>query len=290
MANTGTKQEKLDKAKASNYGVDVKFIHPAEPLKPREASPIPFNKVDNSLKELAEQKKPNKYAEIAKSFASNVAANVASNSVVNALADKFQRKSVEEDQKKALQAQQAQAPSLHKLANDSGDRLHTKSDNKEVAQSIAAVAKHKGWTEIKIEGTESFRKEVWIEATARGLKVDGYVATKQDQVQADMRASELAKERKSEIVNSVQNTSAIQNSVQNTSAKQNSNVTDLQQHKQENQQTRQTVQAPTMQVAAAPKQSAYQAGKSQAQVPMPVAAQAQANKSANKSMGKSASR
>ena len=279
MANTGTKQEKLDKAKANNYGVDIKFIHPMEPVKPREVAAMPFNKVDNSLKEVAEQKKPNKYAEIAKSFASNVAGNLASNSVVNAMTDKFQKKSLEEEQKKTLQVQAA-APTLHKLANDSGDKLHTKSDNKEVAQSIAAVATHKGWTEIKVEGTESFRKEVWIEATARGLKVDGYVATKQDQVQANMRASELAKERTSQNINSVQNTSNIQNSVQNTSNQQKSNVTNLEQHK-----------TPAIKVEVQPKQSAYQAGKTQSQVPtLPLTAQAQNKQSASKTMARSATR
>ncbi|MNH94176.1 hypothetical protein D3C73_467920 [compost metagenome] len=36
------------------------------------------------------------------------------------------------------------------------------------------VARHRGWTRLKVEGDEAFRREVWIQARAQGLDVSGY--------------------------------------------------------------------------------------------------------------------
>ena len=36
------------------------------------------------------------------------------------------------------------------------------------------VAQHRGWSRLKVEGEEAFRREVWVQARAMGLQVKGY--------------------------------------------------------------------------------------------------------------------
>jgi hypothetical protein len=60
---------------------------------------------------------------------------------------------------------------------DRGARLVTPSENTEVVKSLIAIAEARGWKEISITGTERFRKEAWVAASALGLKVRGYTPT-----------------------------------------------------------------------------------------------------------------
>src|SRR5271167_3626210 len=57
---------------------------------------------------------------------------------------------------------------------DRGARLVTSSENTEVVKSLIAIADARGWQAITVSGTERFRKEAWVAATAAGLKVRGY--------------------------------------------------------------------------------------------------------------------
>ena len=41
----------------------------------------------------------------------------------------------------------------------------------------------KGWKELKVSGSESFRRSVWLEASRRGMAVRGYEPKPQDQLQ-----------------------------------------------------------------------------------------------------------
>jgi hypothetical protein len=63
---------------------------------------------------------------------------------------------------------------------DKGNRLETRSNNEEVASNLVKIAEARGWDEIKVSGSETFRKEVWAEAAARGMQVKGYTPTEQD--------------------------------------------------------------------------------------------------------------
>jgi hypothetical protein len=36
------------------------------------------------------------------------------------------------------------------------------------------VAQHRGWSRLKVEGEEGFRREVWVQTRAMGLEVQGY--------------------------------------------------------------------------------------------------------------------
>lgn len=65
---------------------------------------------------------------------------------------------------------------------DKGNKLETRSDSESVAKSLVRIAEARGWDEIKVSGSEAFRKEVWLEAVQRGMSVKGYRVTEQDKL------------------------------------------------------------------------------------------------------------
>jgi putative DNA primase/helicase len=60
---------------------------------------------------------------------------------------------------------------------DHGRRLSTASENTEVIGSLIDIARFRGWQEITVEGTESFRREAWHQARLLGVAVRGYKPT-----------------------------------------------------------------------------------------------------------------
>jgi putative DNA primase/helicase len=60
---------------------------------------------------------------------------------------------------------------------DHGPKLTTRSENTEVIRSLVAIAQERQWQEIKVTGTERFRKEAWFAARLAGLEVRGYTPT-----------------------------------------------------------------------------------------------------------------
>jgi Large polyvalent protein-associated domain 7 len=57
---------------------------------------------------------------------------------------------------------------------DHGAKLTTRSENTEVIRSLVAIAQAREWGEVKVIGTERFRKEAWFAARIAGLEVQGY--------------------------------------------------------------------------------------------------------------------
>jgi hypothetical protein len=57
---------------------------------------------------------------------------------------------------------------------DKGSKLTVQTHNKAVIQDLIAIAKARNWQEIKITGTQDFRREVWRQSYAAGLDVTGY--------------------------------------------------------------------------------------------------------------------
>ena len=57
---------------------------------------------------------------------------------------------------------------------DRGQRLTTPSENSEVIRSLVSIAKARGWGDIVVRGTDSFRREAWFAAKLQGLEVRGY--------------------------------------------------------------------------------------------------------------------
>ena len=68
----------------------------------------------------------------------------------------------------------------HLAFEDRGTRIKTNSNNAKVAGSMLDVAQAKGWTDIKVKGQETFRREAWLQATARGMEVKGYRPRSED--------------------------------------------------------------------------------------------------------------
>lgn len=60
---------------------------------------------------------------------------------------------------------------------DRGRRLTTPSENTEVIRSLVTIAQARGWREIVVRGTDSFRREAWFAAQLMGLEVRGYQPT-----------------------------------------------------------------------------------------------------------------
>jgi Large polyvalent protein-associated domain 7 len=60
---------------------------------------------------------------------------------------------------------------------DHGSKLTTRSENTEVIRSLVAIAQAREWGDIKVTGTERFRKEAWFAARLVGIEVKGYKPT-----------------------------------------------------------------------------------------------------------------
>lgn len=74
---------------------------------------------------------------------------------------------------------------------DKGNKLETKSNSENIAESMVRIAEARGWDEIKVSGSESFRRDAWIEAASRGMHVKGYNPSEQDKVALAQRTKEL---------------------------------------------------------------------------------------------------
>lgn len=63
----------------------------------------------------------------------------------------------------------------NKLAfEDKGKRLATEHNDPEIARSMVELAQAKGWSTIKLKGTDEFKREVWLQASLKGMDVQGY--------------------------------------------------------------------------------------------------------------------
>ena len=72
---------------------------------------------------------------------------------------------------------------------DKGNKLETKSNSEAIAESMVRIAEARGWDEIKVTGSETFRKEVWLEAASRGMHIKGYSPSEQDKAELAKRVS-----------------------------------------------------------------------------------------------------
>ena len=66
---------------------------------------------------------------------------------------------------------------------DKGARIATRAEDPMVAASMVELAVAKGWKELQVTGSESFRRSVWLEAAKRGMAIRGYEPKPQDELQ-----------------------------------------------------------------------------------------------------------
>ena len=75
-----------------------------------------------------------------------------------------------------------------KLAfKDKGAAVISASNDERVARAMATMAEAKGWKTIKVSGHPDFQREVWMEASLRGLQVRGYTPDERDRKALDDR-------------------------------------------------------------------------------------------------------
>lgn len=84
----------------------------------------------------------------------------------------------------------------HLAFKDTGSRIVTHNNDQKVAFAVAAMAEAKGWSEIRVSGHPDFRRNVWLEAADRGLKVKGYEPNQHDLLA--LKEREDAKRRESD--------------------------------------------------------------------------------------------
>jgi|GEM_PF-6233260 len=72
---------------------------------------------------------------------------------------------------------------------DRGDKLETPSSAPQIAKSLVAIAEARGWDELRVKGTDGFRREVWLEASSRGIHVDGYKPSEIDKAELERRSA-----------------------------------------------------------------------------------------------------
>lgn len=71
-------------------------------------------------------------------------------------------------------------------ANSIGSRR----EDLNTVRAMLTLAEARGWSEVKVSGTADFRREMWIEAQARGIVAQGYKASDLDRQEADRRRAE----------------------------------------------------------------------------------------------------
>jgi hypothetical protein len=70
------------------------------------------------------------------------------------------------------------------------DRLTTRLASTQVIHDMLAVAEHRAWRVVHLRGSLEFRREAWLEASARGIEPRGYQPTDHDrQAMAHRRAA-----------------------------------------------------------------------------------------------------
>lgn len=79
-------------------------------------------------------------------------------------------------------------------------KIATHSTDKRLIEDMMAVAKAKGWQDIKLSGSQEFRREAWLQAESQGIATKGYTPK-----QSDLAALEtLRQERSTNMITPVQ--------------------------------------------------------------------------------------
>jgi hypothetical protein len=71
---------------------------------------------------------------------------------------------------------------------DKGNKLQTHSNSEQITEVMVAIARARGWDEIKVSGSETFRREVWLEGSAHGMRVKGYRPSAVDEAELAKRS------------------------------------------------------------------------------------------------------
>lgn len=73
---------------------------------------------------------------------------------------------------------------------DRGRKLSTALVNKTVSKNMVDVAEARDWKVLEVKGKPDFRREVWLEATSRGILTKGYKPNEKDYAELQKRFDE----------------------------------------------------------------------------------------------------
>ncbi len=93
-------------------------------------------------------------------------------------------------------------PDGHEAFRDRGRKLTASSENTQVVNSLVEIARSRGWSEVTVTGTETFRREAWQQARLAGLQVRGYRPSEPERIQM-VRALGRQREGSAEVVDAV---------------------------------------------------------------------------------------
>ena len=74
---------------------------------------------------------------------------------------------------------------------DKGNKLQARNTNPSTAKALVEIAQARDWNSIKVRGQNDFKREVWLEASARGLEVKGYSPKEADLALLAVRSKDL---------------------------------------------------------------------------------------------------
>ncbi len=112
-----------------------------------------------------------------------------------AAAESLRRRFLEADNSFYFRAGPGEAAKV--AFSDHGKRLTTDHDDPTVIHGMVLRAQQKGWTSLRVKGSEGFKVEVWIQATIAGIEVEGYNPREIDRARLDERKGEtLTKQHK----------------------------------------------------------------------------------------------
>jgi hypothetical protein len=66
-------------------------------------------------------------------------------------------------------------------------RITTRLDDRQTVSAMLDVAQARGWHSVKLRGTDSFKREAWVQAQVRGMQTEGYQPKPTDMQEAQRR-------------------------------------------------------------------------------------------------------
>ena len=66
-------------------------------------------------------------------------------------------------------------------------RITTRLDDRQTVSAMLDLAQARGWQSVKLSGTDSFKREAWVQAQVRGMQTEGYQPKATDMQEAQRR-------------------------------------------------------------------------------------------------------
>jgi hypothetical protein len=66
-------------------------------------------------------------------------------------------------------------------------RIMTRLDDRQTVSAMLDLAQARGWQSVKLRGTDTFKREAWVQAQVRGMQTEGYQPKATDMQEAQRR-------------------------------------------------------------------------------------------------------